>query len=546
MAYDYSELLRRADLWAEQAYELGWLNQKTALSKGGLFAPPLERGVGGDFPTRPLIVAFMGGTGVGKSSLLNRLAGKPIAKSGVARPTSKEVTLFHHREITLPTLPLTDIRLANHDDVTQKNVVWIDMPDFDSTDTYNKELVLSWLPYIDVLIYVVSPERYRDEKAWQLLLAEGATHAWLFAMNQWDRGQIEQIDDFEKQLHLAGFEKPLIFKTCCEKQIPPNPAFQEGNNDEFLKLAETLTLLATQKTIEQLEQHGEHVRVQTLQNQLQNYYLQFGSDVALKKLHSHWNASWKKTALQLQQGFAWRLQPLVARFTQFLPFEKGNDLLWDDWAQTRFEDALNGLLIDAQALNIPTLPLEKQLFAFRENSQKQFNSQVEFQTRLALTQRGNVLHRALLKSVAVAEIVLPLAAMTWVGFQVVNGYYESNQTHDHYLNLDFAIHSTLVCGLSWLVPFFILKKCQPSLEKCTLRGLNKGISQGLASLDSEMGVTLTQFQKQRAIQLQHLNALLGLCQSITKTPVEIDKDSALGRMLVAEKYRDLPLTYDKK
>lgn len=69
---------------------------------------------------RPLIVAFMGGTGVGKSALLNRLAGKPIAKSGVARPTSKEITIFHHQNITLPQLPLTDIRVANHDDDSQK------------------------------------------------------------------------------------------------------------------------------------------------------------------------------------------------------------------------------------------------------------------------------------------------------------------------------------------------------------------------------------------------------------------------------------------
>jgi len=193
------------------------------------------------------------------------------------------------------------------------------------------------------------------------------------------------------------------------------------------------------------------------------------------------------------------------------------------------------LLIDAQTLNFPTSPLEMQLLAFRENSQKKFNSQVEFQTRLALAKRGNVLQRVLLKFVAAAEIVLPLAAMTWVGFQVVNGYYESNQTHDHYLNVDFAIHSTLVCGLSWLVPFFILKKCQPSLEKCVLRGLNKGVSQGLAIVDYEVGLALTQFQKQRAIQLQHLNTLLVLCQSITKTPVDVDKNSALGRMLVVEK-----------
>jgi hypothetical protein len=143
-----------------------------------------------------------------------------------------------------------------------------------------------------------------------------------------------------------------------------------------------------------------------------------------------------------------------------------------------------------------------------------------------------VVQRALLKFVATAEIILPLAAMSWVGFQVVNGYYESNQTHDHYLNLDFAIHSTLVCGLSWLVPFFILKKCQPSLEKCALRGLNKGILQSLANLNDEVIRAIEQFQQQRATQLQNVNALLMLCEKITSKKVEFAPNSTLERMLI--------------
>jgi hypothetical protein len=400
------------------------------------------------------------------------------------------------------------------------------MPDFDSTDTHNKELVLRWLPHIDVLIYVVSPERYRDEKAWRLLLSEGATHAWLFVMNQWDRGQIEQAEDFEKQLRLAGFNAPLIFKTCCAESI---------ENDAFDELAKTLTSLATQKNIEQLEQHSNHARVQVFQNCVQNYVVQFGNETALKKLHSNWFLNWKTTATQLQQSFTWRVQTLAENFAHHasdllnltLPI-----LLWDDWSQTCFDDALNALVIDAQRLKLPTAPLEIQLLTLRETAQKKFNSHVELQTRQALAQRGNVVQRALLKFVAGAEIILPLAAMSWVGFQVVNGYYESNQTHEHYLSVDFAVHSTLVCGLSWLVPFFILKKCQPSLEKCAVRGLNKGISQSLSNLNSEVCEAVEQFQRQRATQLQNANALLVVCESITKIPVEIDENSTLNRMLI--------------
>lgn len=518
MAYDYSELSQRVDLWAQQAYELGWIaeiNSPISLKEKN----PLFENV-----MRPLIVAFIGGTGVGKSTLLNRLAGKPIAKSGVARPTSKEITLFHHQDVKLPILPLDDIRVAHHDDETQKNVVWIDMPDFDSTDAHNKELVLSWLPHIDVLIYVVSPERYRDEKAWRLLLAEGATHGWLFVMNQCDRGEIEQFADFEKQLHVAGFDAPMIFKTSC---------IENAEKDEFENLAQTLTSLATQKTITQLEQRGEQVRANALQNQLQNYATQFGNETALKKLHTHWQHNWKNTAMQLQQSFAWRLKPLAEHFAQRAMMEKSGDInLWDDFAQTQFDDTLNSLALDAQLLNLPTVPLEMQLLNLREKAKKQFSSQVELHTRQALAQRGNALQRGMLKFFAIAEILLPLSAMSWVGFQVVNGYYESNQTHDHYLNLDFAIHSTLLCSLSWLVPFFILKKCQPSLEKCALRGLQKGILQGLDRLNHAVNLGISQFETKRAEQISQLNELKTACELLTKTSVEIDKKSDLGRMVI--------------
>jgi predicted GTPase len=519
MAYDYSETLQRVDFWAQQAYELGWIREIRHATFSQKEKNPLFEN-----SMRPLIVAFIGGTGVGKSALLNRLAGKPIAKSGVARPTSKEITLFHHQEITLPNLPLNDIRVASHDDATQKNVIWIDMPDFDSTDAHNKALVLNWLSQIDVLIYVVSPERYRDEKAWRLLLAEGATHGWVFVMNQCDRGEISQFDDFEKQLHVAGFDTPIIFKTCCAENV---------ENDEFENLANTLTTLATQKTIEQLEQRSEQIHVQILLEKLQNYLTQFGSEAALKKLHSHWQTNWKKTQTQLQQSFAWRLKPLSEHFAQRALMEKSGDInLWDDFTQTQFDDALNSLVVDAQTLNLPTAPLEMQLLTLREKAKKQFSTQVELHTRQALAERGNTLQRGLLKFFAIAEILLPLTAMSWVSFEVVNGYYENNQTHDHYLNLDFAIHSTLLCGLSWLVPFFILKKCQPSLEKCALRGLNKGIFQGLESLNYEVNEAIEVFKNQRATQLQQVNALLELCNKMLSKKMEFESDSPLNRMMI--------------
>ncbi|MDP3837896.1 MAG: GTPase, partial [Methylococcales bacterium] len=274
MAYDYSELVAQTRRWAEHAHAAGWLNASNAQqlhdidtrSPDGLFTSPHAAS------TRPLIVAFMGGTGVGKSALLNRLAGKAIAKSGIERPTSREVTLFHHHSIALPALadqlPLAKINLAHHDDERKKNIIWIDMPDFDSTELSNKQQVLDWLPHIDILIYVVSPERYRDEKAWRLLLAEGGKHAWLFVMNQWDRGQPAQLADFNQQLQKAGFIAPMMFTTACVEDAPV---------DEFIQLEDLIVSLASQHIIEQLEQRGTHVRKQALKQTLENARAALGS-----------------------------------------------------------------------------------------------------------------------------------------------------------------------------------------------------------------------------------------------------------------------------
>jgi GTPase SAR1 family protein len=106
MAYEYSELLAQAQVWASDAIAQGYLKQSDAQALLMLDQRSPEQLFATDNSAcRPLIVAFIGGTGVGKSSLLNRLAGQAVAKSGVERPTSREVTLYHHQSLHLQHLP---------------------------------------------------------------------------------------------------------------------------------------------------------------------------------------------------------------------------------------------------------------------------------------------------------------------------------------------------------------------------------------------------------------------------------------------------------
>lgn len=540
MAYAYSELVERSKRWAQQAAAGGWLSNAAAASLAALDAhsPDALFAGGDDASARPLIVAFFGGTGVGKSSLLNRLAGSPIAKAGVERPTSKEVTLYHHRSLNiahLPSgLPLDKIKTAHHADDAQRSVVWIDMPDFDSTEHGNKRLVLQWLPHIDILLYVVSPERYRDNKAWRILQAEGGKHAWLFVLNQWDRGLQEQYDDFVRQLHAAGFENPLVMRTVCNGV---------AHSDEFMQLQATIAALATGHTVEQLQQRGLQLKKAQLQQSLSQCLSEFGGSGAYKTLAGEWQQRWPETAALLQQALEWPIRRkadyYAAREGDLLrskspsqpPLRQDELSLWDDWAQNRFEDRLDELILLADQLQLPVNALKSGVFALREKAAKTVHYQTELAVRKALAKPGNGLQRFLLKTMRIAEIVLPLAAMGWVAEQALQGFYHSSLTHSAYLGIDFAVHSLLLIGLSWLTPYFIQKKIQPSLQKTALLGLKKGVQSAFAVIDAEVTEALRNFEQQRNELLGQGEQLLAACTE--QAIVQTGQNDTLSRMLLS-------------
>ncbi|NJA06415.1 GTPase domain-containing protein [Methylococcaceae bacterium WWC4] len=523
MDYEYSELLGRARRWSEAAVaaqrlpleQADWLAQLDSPIASSLF--PQAQGDAG----RPMIVAFMGGTGVGKSSLLNRLAGRAIAKAGIERPTSREVTLYHHRGLTLNELPdglpLDRIKIDHHDDDARRHIVWIDMPDFDSVEAANQKLVLNWLPHIDVLLYVVSPERYRDGKAWRLLLAEGAKHAWLFVMNQWDRGQAAQYEDLRRQLALAGFADPLLFRTSCA----------QPDGDEFPALLVKLAELAGGHAMQQMQRRGERQRKQALSTTLRRLETLL-AERDYPALQRQLETRWQRAETDLAAGLAWPLTQLAKARAE--PGGQTADIkLWDDWAQTLFGDFLDDVALQASQAGIPPRPLRAALQDLRDTAGAKVVSQTELAGRMALLNPGNRPQRIVLRIATVAATALPLAAMTAVGYQVYFGYYRGATGLGAYLGSDFAIHSGLLIGLSWLIPYFLQRQLQPSLQKAAQRGLQKGLQQALAGVWAEIAASLRREQQENQRLLEQLGEIAQDCAPGEEE--HIAKQSLLGRAL---------------
>ncbi len=173
-----------------------------------------------------LVVVLMGGTGVGKSSLLNALAGAPIASASFARPTTRDPVVYLHESVDAKRLDpaLQLCKLASHDRPALRHKVLVDTPDVDSNDLANREKLFRILPVADVVLYVGSQEKYHDQLGWDLFLEQKKRRAFAFVLNKWDRCQIPGAgarpdEDWIRDLQATGFENPLLFRTCAQYWI---------------------------------------------------------------------------------------------------------------------------------------------------------------------------------------------------------------------------------------------------------------------------------------------------------------------------------------
>jgi 50S ribosome-binding GTPase len=156
---------------ADAAEELGL---PTEAARGAL-ADALRR-VG--FPGDTYVLAFVGGTGVGKSSLLNALAGTAVSRASVRRPTTSHPIAWvpaADRESLWPLLEWVGVHdVREHEGRELGPVAILDLPDMDSLETDHRERVEGILPRVDAVAWVTDPEKYHDA-----VLADDFLRSWL-------------------------------------------------------------------------------------------------------------------------------------------------------------------------------------------------------------------------------------------------------------------------------------------------------------------------------------------------------------------------------
>ncbi len=158
------------------------------------------------------VVALAGGTGSGKSSLFNALAGANFSPAGVIRPTTKHShACVWGMEGAGPLLDWLGVQrrhryarasALDEGEAQLTGMLLLDLPDHDSVVTGSAALVDRLVKMADMLVWVLDPLKYADASVHRRYLVPLAGHAAVttVVLNQVDTLSPDQADDCRSDL----------------------------------------------------------------------------------------------------------------------------------------------------------------------------------------------------------------------------------------------------------------------------------------------------------------------------------------------------------
>jgi len=170
------------------------------------------------------VVAVAGGTGVGKSSLVNRLVGTEVVVEGVRRPTTDhavavaaELDATAHR--LLDWLVIDDRRVVPG--ALPDGLVLLDLPDHDSVAEAHRAISERLAARVDVLLVVVDPVKYARADLHEGPLARLRAHAEVLTIvlnreDELDADDVARVrEDLRRRLAADGLERAQVVTTSA-------------------------------------------------------------------------------------------------------------------------------------------------------------------------------------------------------------------------------------------------------------------------------------------------------------------------------------------
>jgi GTP-binding protein EngB required for normal cell division len=189
------------------------------------------------------VVALAGGTGSGKSSLFNRLAGADFSAVGVTRPVTRDPHACvwgvagsgplldwlgvqrKHRYARSSALDRGEDAMAG--------LILLDLPDHDSVVSGDSGQVDRLVGLADLMVWVLDPQKYADAAVHRRYLVPLAGHSEVIAvvLNQADRLSAGQAEDC-----VTDLRRLLESEDLNDVQVLTTSALTGGGIDDLRKL----------------------------------------------------------------------------------------------------------------------------------------------------------------------------------------------------------------------------------------------------------------------------------------------------------------------
>ena len=177
------------------------------------------------------VVVLAGGTGSGKSSLFNQLAGADFSPVGVVRPMTREAyACVWGMDGANPLLDWLGVRDRNRyarssalgeGERALRGLLLLDLPDHDSVLSGESGSVNRLVSLADLMVWVLDPQKYADAAVHSRYLMPMAGHSSVIAvvLNQADLLTTEQtsdcVTDLQRLLDTEGLHESRILVTSA-------------------------------------------------------------------------------------------------------------------------------------------------------------------------------------------------------------------------------------------------------------------------------------------------------------------------------------------